>query len=190
MGKDSFLSSPSLSCLLSFAHACTQIQKRDQMLSAWCSPFLLCSLLLHFPCFLRRNGQSFMGTVHLWVMKKQRGTDLLEKGCDIGVCLSILSLLFPLTLSCSLAFLVLFPWSVSVTLILSYPSTSRALKLPRIFLFDMSDSTSKIPENVQLFTSFSIAMTICLSEDLMENIPLQTRKIYLTFAKICPEKQN
>lgn len=33
-------------------------------------------------------------------------------------------------------------------------------------------------------------MAMCLSEDLMENTPLQTRKIYLTFAKICPEKQN
>lgn len=156
------------------------------MLSAWCSPFLLCSLLLLLPCSLRRNGKSFMGTVHLRVMKKQRGTDLLENGCDIGICLSILSFLFPLTLSCSLAFLVLFPWSASVTLILSYPSTSRALKLPRIFLFDMSDSTSKIPENVQVFTFFSMPMAMCLSEDLMENTPLQTRKIYLTFAKICP----
>lgn len=95
-----------------------------------------------------------MGTVHLWVMKKQRATDLLENGCDIGIRLSVLSFLFPLTLSCSLAFLVLFPWSASVTLILSYPSTSRALKLTRIFLSDMSDSTSEIPENVQVFYFF------------------------------------
>lgn len=50
----------------------------------------------------------------------------------------------------------------------------------------MSDSTSKIPENVQVFTLFSIPMAMCLSEDLMENTPLQTRKIYLTFAKIFP----
>lgn len=67
---------------------------------------------------------------------------------------------------------------------------SRTLKLTRIFLSDMSDSTSEIPENMQVFTSFSIPMAMCLSEDLMENTPLQTRKIYLTFAKICPEKQN
>lgn len=175
--------------MLALVCACMHtVKKKDQMLSAWLSPFLLCSLLLLFPCSLRRYGQSFMGTVHLWVMKKQRDTDLLEKGCDIGICLSILSFLFPLTLSGSLAFLVLFPWSASVTFILSYPSTSRALKLTRIFLFDMSDSTSEIPENVQVFTFFSIPMATCLSEDLMENTPLQTRKIYLTFAKICPEK--
>lgn len=52
----------------------------------------------------------------------------------------------------------------------------------------MSDSTSEIPENVQVFASSSIPMAMCLSEDLMENTPLQTMKIYLIFAKICPEK--
>lgn len=107
------------------------------MLSAWLFPFLLCCLLLFFPCSLRRYGQSFMGTVHLWVMKKQRDTDLLEKGCDIGICLSILSFLFPLTLSCSLAFLVLFPWSASVTFILSYPRAEH-LKAEHLNLLEYS----------------------------------------------------
>lgn len=76
---------------------------------------------------------------------------------------------FLLILSCSLAFLVLFPWSVSVTFILFYPSTSRALKLTRIFLFDMSDSTSKIPENQQVSASLSTPMAMCLSDDFTEN---------------------
>lgn len=143
------------------------------MLSAWLSPFLLCSLLLLFPCSLRRYGQSFMGTVHLWVMKKQRDTDLLEKGCGIGICLSILSFLFPLTLSGSLAFLVLFPWSASVTFILSYPSTSRALKLTRIFLFDMSD-LSALPRYQKMckFLLFSPYQWQCVCQRTLWKIHL------------------
>lgn len=94
------------------------------MLSAWLSPFLLCSLLLLFPCSLRRYGQSFMGTVHLWVMKKQRDTDLLEKGCDIGICLSILSFLFPWLFPALLLFWCSFP-GVHLSL-LFYPIQAQA----------------------------------------------------------------
>lgn len=43
MGKDSFLSSPSLSCFLSFAHACTQIYKKRP--DAECMVFSLPPLL-------------------------------------------------------------------------------------------------------------------------------------------------
>lgn len=187
MGKGSFLSSPSLSCFLAFAHACTQIQKRPDV---ECMVFSLPPLLTaaSLSLFLGKKWTVFHGHSSPVSNEEAEGHWLTGERLWYWYMSFILSFLFPLTLSCSLAFLVLFPWSASVTLILSYPSTSRALKLPRIFLFDMSDSTSETPENVQVFTSFSIPMAMCLSEDLMENTPLQTRKIYLTLAKICPEK--
>lgn len=101
-----------------------------------------------------------------------------------------MSFSFPPTLSCSLAFLVLVPWRASVTFILFFPSTGRALKLTRIFLFDMSDSTSQIPENDQVFTRLSTLWPLCLSENLIENYPPKSRKIHLFFAKNSPKKHN